>query len=203
MASVKALNLHLPKRSGSRNFGKIRYLENFHFVPALRQLNLSYNAISRMENFAPLSRLQELNLAENQIGPRVDDLASLPNLRRLNLSGNCIQTLAPGAQWRSVPRLEELRLARNRLSDLGEMRFLSVGLPNLRVLSIAGNPVDENPNTGVFVVFAIRSLEVLDGVAVTTAARKEAIARFEDAEVALARSVAEKALEKAAALEVA
>ena len=201
MAAVRALNLHLPKRSGSRNFGKIRFLENFHFVPALRELNLSYNAISCMENFAPLSQLRDLNLAENQIGPRIEDLKSLPHLRRLNLSGNRIQTLSPGAQWRSLSRLEELRLARNELSDLGEMRFLSTGLPNLRVLSIAGNPIDENPNTGVFVVFAIRSLDVLDGVAVTTTARKEAVSRFEDAEVALARSVAESALQKAADLE--
>ena len=33
LSGIKTLNLHLPKRTSSRQFGQIKYLENFHLCP--------------------------------------------------------------------------------------------------------------------------------------------------------------------------
>jgi Leucine-rich repeat (LRR) protein len=63
-AAVSALDLHL--RDGS--LGRIRRIEGLDRLVNLRQLNLSYNAITKIENLSCLSRsLVELNLAENDI----------------------------------------------------------------------------------------------------------------------------------------
>ncbi len=60
---VQALDLHL--RDGS--LGKIKQIENLNLLTNLRQLNLSYNAITNITNIHMLKNLVELNLAENNI----------------------------------------------------------------------------------------------------------------------------------------
>lgn len=46
---------------------KIKKIENLHFTPNLRHLNLSYNAIVTIEGLEKLGNLIELNMAENSI----------------------------------------------------------------------------------------------------------------------------------------
>ena len=60
---ITVLDLHL--RDGS--LGKIRKIENLDNLVNIRQLNISYNAITRIEGLSGLTKLVELNLAENSI----------------------------------------------------------------------------------------------------------------------------------------
>lgn len=60
---LEALDLHL--RGNGR--GRIARIENLHLIPNLKQLNLSFNAISIIEGLEPVDGLLELNLAENKL----------------------------------------------------------------------------------------------------------------------------------------
>jgi Leucine-rich repeat (LRR) protein len=60
---LQILDLHLKNDKK----GKIRKIENMILTPKLKQLNLSYNAISKIEGLDRLRGLIELNLAENAI----------------------------------------------------------------------------------------------------------------------------------------
>jgi hypothetical protein len=199
MSDVRNLNLHLPKRTGSRSFGQIRFVENLHLVPSLRSLNLSYNTIKKMENFRCLDLLRDLNLAENNLD-KLESLDELKNLRRLNVSGNNIVRIPKSMS--KLSKLEEFRIARNRLDCVEDLRCLS-GVTTLRMISVAGNPMmimscsdeDDDGSRGQdgasssdlaaastttarrsaidFVLFALRTIDVLDGETVTVQGRKE------------------------------
>ena len=235
MNDIKSLNLHLPKRTGSRSFGQIRFIENLHMTPSLRSLNLSYNIICKMENFRALTRLRDLNLAENNL-TQLSCLNELKQLKRLNVSGNRIVHLPPEVSL--LLKLEEFRIARNKLCYIDEIRALK-DITTLRMLSISGNPMMEESTVGSsnssgddggghavdsigsstlstsagsstastsagsidFVLFALRSIDVLDGNSVSERSRKKAIDRYEQKEVERVSNIASEALEHAKMLQ--
>ncbi|GLG92374.1 Protein slit [Gryllus bimaculatus] len=92
-------------------------------LPALRALDLSHNLLAEAPATAAALRralpaLQELRLGRNRLRElRADAFADLPHLQLLDLSGNELRELAPGAV-RALPRLRALRLSHNRLRAL-------------------------------------------------------------------------------------
>ncbi len=96
---------------------------------------------------------------------------NFPVLRRLGtlfLANNKVRGIRPGL-GRALPRLEVLVLSNNCLESLGELAALGE-LPQLRVLSLLGNPVARHASYRALVLFRCRALETLDFARVT---RKE------------------------------
>jgi hypothetical protein len=180
ISKLQVLDLHL--RDEKR--GKIRRIENLLLVPNLRQLNLSYNAISKIEGLGRLHNIIELNLAENAI-KTIENLDSLRALERLNLSGNQIQRIPESISV--LQRLTNFRIARNELDVVGDLRYLG-NLPNLVKLRIDENPFSGQANTLLFAIYCVQSLQFLDGSSVTAADRQEARNRFATSDVAHLRS---------------
>ncbi|KAJ1430103.1 hypothetical protein B484DRAFT_396060, partial [Ochromonadaceae sp. CCMP2298] len=169
LSSLQVLDLHLR----DERKGKIRKIENMALVPGLRQLNLSYNAITRIEGLGRLHLLVELNLAENAVR-HIDGLASLSALERLNLSGNQIQRIPESIS--TLRKLTHLRIARNDLDVVADLSHLSQ-LPSLASLRLDENPFSA-PHTQLFAIYSVRSLSSLDGETVTPEARAAAKRRF-------------------------
>ena len=176
LRDIAALDLHLQ----GRRAGKIRFIEHLDALTGLAELNLSYNIIAQIENLDRLVHLRDLNLAENNIR-RIENLEGLSRLERLNLSGNKIARLP--RSLRTLRRLAVLRVARNELVCLEDVDHLST-LKALSNFSCHDNPMMEtgHPNAGGnardYVVFALRSLDVLDGESVGPLDRGDADRRF-------------------------
>ncbi|KAK3233519.1 hypothetical protein CYMTET_56183 [Cymbomonas tetramitiformis] len=154
---------------------KIHHIEGLSDFVHLKRLDLSCNAIRTIANLETLKSLRFLDLSRN-ILQRVDGLSTLPVLEELNLSDNSISSFPSALSKNSSLRV--LRLARNKLSDLQAFQKLSL-LSHLTILSVQGNPVASLEHASSFIMFQLRSIEVLDGEAVTNEGREKAIQRFD------------------------
>ncbi len=114
---LQTLDLHIR----DANLGQIRRIENLHFTPYLKFLNLSYNTIVKMEGLGTLTQLIELNLAENAITV-MEGITYLTKLQRLNLSGNRIRRIPESVAF--LQSLEVLKLARNEVSKSFDCLFV-------------------------------------------------------------------------------
>lgn len=57
------------------------------------------------------------------------------------------------------------------------------GLPNLTYLTVAGNPLCDMPHYRPYIIYHLRSLDVLDGKRISQEERAEADRRFDQQEV--------------------
>eukprot|EP00474_Spongospora_subterranea_P009945 CRZ10403.1 hypothetical protein [Spongospora subterranea] len=170
-----ATHVDLHYRANSDRRGQIKRIEKLELVPRCRELNLSFNAIARLENLSALRFLRVLNVSDNRV-KLIEGLESLSNLEVLDLSGNQIQTIP--STMKQNRRLMDFRLSRNKISVLDDVHALA-STGNLTRLCIDGNPMMKLPHARQFVIFAIPSLDVLDGDSVLIADRKTATERFE------------------------
>ncbi|SJL30430.1 leucine-rich protein [Porphyromonas gingivalis] len=101
--------------------------------PALTELDLSGNHLSKIEGLASLTSLTRLNLSDNQIS-KLEGLASLTSLRWLYLWGNQISNLEGLA---SLSSLTWLDLSKNQIRNLDGLASLT----SLTVLYLWGNQI--------------------------------------------------------------
>ncbi len=174
---------------------------------SLELLSLSRNAVRSLASFMPLQALVELNLNFNAIGPALlpppttatttaaaaaaattRAATALPNLRKLYLSNNRLQTLAGLADL--SPRLETVCLFKNKLLHLEEALGALRQLPRLRALDLGGNPCSlgmcDYKHT---VVLRLRKLDSLDGDPVQALDRQLAEMHFQQQQQARARGL--------------
>ena len=116
-----------------------------------------------------LAQIKNLNLWGNNID-NVDILTQMPSLEIVSLSVNKISTLKPFAE---LPKLRELYLRNNMISDLNEIKYL-IGCENLSILWLSENPICKNKNYRYVVVGILPQLEKLDDVAITEEERAKA-----------------------------
>ncbi|KAM4871463.1 leucine-rich repeat-containing protein 47 [Thomomys bottae] len=96
-----------------------------------------------------LPRLHSLVLRRNALGPGLSPgLGPLPALRVLDLSGNALEALPPGAglgpaEPPGLPQLQSLNLSGNRLRELPA--DLARCAPRLQTLNLTGNCLDAFP----------------------------------------------------------
>jgi Leucine-rich repeat (LRR) protein len=113
--------------------------------------------------------IKNLNLWGNDL----DDISVinlLPNLEVLSLSVNHISGLKDFA---GCPKLTELYLRKNAISDLSEVQHL-MALKQLRVLWLWENPCADIPNYRLIVIKMLPQLNKLDNTAVTNEEREAA-----------------------------
>lgn len=106
---------------------------SFPFVLS-QNLILRACLISKIEGVAHLHALQKLELYDNQIGA-IASVETLVNLTTLDLSFNCIRSMAPVSTC--CPLLEELYIAQNKLRKIEGLE----GLTRLRVLDLGANRI--------------------------------------------------------------
>ncbi|XP_033730276.1 centriolin-like isoform X4 [Pecten maximus] len=173
---ITTLNLTLSKENGK----KIKYIENLDRCKKLAVLNLSCNMIEKVEKLEKLIKLRELNLAYNNI-TKIEGLENLANLQMLNLTGNNIEHI-PIWLGKRLKALRILHLGKNNLQSMSELAKLKP-LPDLLELTVAENPLCQIPHCRLYLIFHLRTLQVLDSQPVTEEERRHARDRFEQDEI--------------------
>jgi len=130
-------------------------------------------------------QIKNLNLWGNDLDD-VSVIKELPNLEVLSLSVNRIASLRDFA---ACPRLTELYLRKNNITDLSEVQFL-VPLKHLRVLWLWDNPCAETPNYRLIVIKMLPHLVKLDNTEVTPEERQNAMGVDISAELSVDHSQA-------------
>ena len=143
--------LYLDLSSNSYRNQPITYLED---AEILQYLSLSINMYAKIPSI-PNRLLCELDLSFNEIA-YVDITTWLPNLRRLNLSGNFITTIKP---LLLCPNLEQLLLSDNQIEDLHNLASIAA-CNNLKDLDLSKNPISDNKLMYVLARLYLPKLEV-------------------------------------------
>ncbi|XP_077999840.1 leucine-rich repeat-containing protein 9-like isoform X2 [Glandiceps talaboti] len=164
----------------------ITKISNLDRLENLRWASFNDNDITKIEGLDSCINLEELSLEDNCIG-RLEGLSKLGKLRSLNVSNNHISTLEGGGldkltdlQYLSVENnrimsltglsrltaLIELYIGNNYIINIREIFHLK-NLPNFVILDLYGNPVaSEADNYRLFVVYHLKTLKALDGIAI-------------------------------------
>ncbi|XP_058630694.1 centriolin isoform X2 [Onychostoma macrolepis] len=175
---VLVRTLDLSTSTGSDK--QFRYIENLEKCERLHVLNLSNNRIERIEKLEKLFQLRELHLSSNRIR-KIEGLEHMTNLQVLNLAFNNIEHL-PVWMAKKLRSLHTINLQRNKIFSLHEITKLKP-LKNLTSLTLAENPISSLPHYHLFLIFHLRSLEMLDGQPVSPQEREQAHQRFHMEEV--------------------
>lgn len=115
----------------------LRSSEGLGHLCALRQLDLSYNEITRIDGLAACVQLQHLDLGHNRISTAEGFHAELGNLRTLVL---CHNELTKVADLDRLFSLHALDLTANQLDDAEALGRLA-RLPCLESLWLHANPI--------------------------------------------------------------
>jgi Leucine-rich repeat (LRR) protein len=142
----------------------IAKIEGLDGCTQLQELYLNSNLIKKIEGLDKLVNLRVLWLQSNEIEV-VEGLDALKDLRSLHLAANKITSLG-AAVVASLPRLEELNVAANRLSSFREVLPLA-SLTKLERLWFSDSVYGSNPlcnlcNYHTFTLFLLRRLKQLD-----------------------------------------
>ncbi|XP_033470990.2 leucine-rich repeat and guanylate kinase domain-containing protein [Epinephelus lanceolatus] len=139
----------------------------------LTHLSLAHNKISRISGLDSLP-LTHLCLRGNQL-ERIEGLENLKNLQVLDLSLNRITSLS-GLQ--NLHLLGSINLEKNLISEIQECKHIH-DLVLLRDLNLLGNPVQEQPNYRLAVIFLLQHLTVLDQVKVTAEEKVSSVNKYD------------------------
>lgn len=163
---------------------KIQNIENLEGCKNLRVLMLGKNQIQRIENLNSLEKLDVLDLHSNRI-KEIQNIGHLKHLRVLNLAGNLLQclsgleglhalaelnirrnTITSTSGLERAPQLQRVFASHNHIVTHEGLRALGT-IPNLRELSLDGNPVVEAAEPQVYrahILSLCPALEILDNV---------------------------------------
>ncbi|KAJ1558680.1 Leucine-rich repeat-containing protein 23 [Nowakowskiella sp. JEL0078] len=135
----------------------------------LIHLEIRGNKLSTLESINS-PKLQRLYLGKNNIS-KINGLDDKPTLTTLHLRDNKIETLDGFSD--ALKSLAYLNFRGNSVEKLEEVAKL-VCLPNLKVLVLLENPIDEIPNYRLEVIFILKKLERLDKEPISEDEREEA-----------------------------
>ncbi|CAI5636054.1 leucine-rich repeat and guanylate kinase domain-containing protein isoform X3 [Oreochromis niloticus] len=174
-----------PKNLKEVNFSHNRMtkMRDLSAYASLTKLDLDYNSFSEISGLEQCCRLTHLSLAHNKIS-RISGLGGLP-LTHLCLRGNHLEKIEGLEHLKSLQVLDlsqnritslsglenlhllgSLNLEKNLVSEIQECKHIH-DLLLLRDLSLVENPVQEQPDYKLAVIFLLQHLTVLDQEAVT------------------------------------
>ncbi|XP_023033799.1 protein artichoke [Drosophila willistoni] len=139
--------------NGLRELAAISFRHN----PLLETLNISSNELTNIHpgTFSHLERLFEVDASYNQLPTVIPGLPKI--VERISLKGNQIGSLpAAATKTLQLPNLRMLDLSQNRIDQLPRHGFH--GAPQLRVLSLAQNQLTQLEDTSFM---GIQRLELL------------------------------------------
>ena len=139
------------------SFKSIGRIENLNGFVNVVKLGLDNNLIDRIINLESLTKLRWLDLSFNRI-ERIEGLSSLTDLRDLSLFNNKISVIQ-GLEGCS--RLQCLSIGNNNIKSLEEIIKLRQ-LKELRMLTLAGNPVADSGEYRYTALAYLRDLMYFD-----------------------------------------
>mmetsp|Transcript_24003 Transcript_24003/g.42860 ORF Transcript_24003/g.42860 Transcript_24003/m.42860 type:complete len:274 (-) Transcript_24003:127-948(-) len=150
---------------GPRLLGRLTaelILRSPQYMNCIRQyeIDLRGNKISAIENLgATENQFDSIDLSDNAI-VKLEGFPKLFRLKQVILNNNRIIRIGKNLED-TVPNLENLVIANNRLSNLKDLDPLA-GLSKLTILSLLGNPVVNKAKYRLYVISKIPSLKILD-----------------------------------------
>uniref|UniRef100_UPI00254139FF leucine-rich repeat and guanylate kinase domain-containing protein n=1 Tax=Euleptes europaea TaxID=460621 RepID=UPI00254139FF len=145
-------------------------LEKCHSLTYLSLANNKLTAITGLQRLPIKTLCLKSNLIEKAVG-----LEELKALRTLDLSGNRISTLE-GLDDHNL--LEEINLEDNQISELGELEYIEA-LPLLRTLNLLDNPVQQQTDYWLLVIFMLLRLTELDHKKITVEEKVAAVNKYD------------------------
>ncbi|EQC41249.1 hypothetical protein SDRG_01224 [Saprolegnia diclina VS20] len=122
-------------------------LEPLGAFPVLKELDFQCNALHKIDNLTGFECLEWLNLSFNcLVSKDVEELSKLPKLRELYLASNWITSVPPIMD--RFTRLETLSLERNNIHGTGIFLLLAV-VPRLKNLNLSHNKISEFPESAL------------------------------------------------------
>ncbi|KAM4678023.1 leucine-rich repeat and guanylate kinase domain-containing protein [Discoglossus pictus] len=177
------------------SFNQITTMKDLSAYKALTKLVLNNNKIQVISGLEKCSRLSELNLAHNRISA-IGDLGNLPigtlilssnhikkitgldklkSLQSLDLSNNQISSLE-GLE--GLDLLQSLNLEDNEIGQISEIAYIEE-LPLLNVLNLLKNPLQEQAEYWLSVLFMLQRLTELDLKKVKTEEKVAAVNKYD------------------------
>ncbi|CAH8294584.1 unnamed protein product [Schistosoma turkestanicum] len=154
----------------------INRIENLNSLQRLEKLFLSRNYISIIEGLEGLNRLQELRIDNQNLDPGeslIFDDRSLNSIAKslicLDVSGNKLDSLQ---DLINLHALISLNVSNNCLQSIDDLSISLNNWSNLKELYIQGNPVMKTNRSRDIIIVAAKSLEVLDGKAISESNRQ-------------------------------
>ncbi|XP_028670241.2 LOW QUALITY PROTEIN: leucine-rich repeat and guanylate kinase domain-containing protein [Erpetoichthys calabaricus] len=160
------------------SYNQISEMQDLSSYEHLKVLILDYNEITEIRGLENCSSLNHFSLANNKITEisgldhlpiktlclranlitKISNLEKVPILQNVDLSFNNIQSMS-GLENHDL--LECINLESNQVSEISEAAYLQ-DLPLLRKLNLQNNPIQENPEYLLYVLFVLQSLTHLD-----------------------------------------
>ncbi|KAG9342557.1 hypothetical protein JZ751_015964, partial [Albula glossodonta] len=151
----------------------IREIRGLEKCCRLRYLSLAHNRISRITGLGNLP-LKELCLRGNFLR-KVENMDTIWTLQTLDLSSNKIQSLA-GLQ--NLQLLGSLNLEGNMVSEIKEASHIH-DMPLLSELNLLRNPVQEQADYRLALIFLLQQLRTLDQQEVTAEEKVSAVNKYD------------------------
>ncbi|XP_018421821.1 PREDICTED: leucine-rich repeat and guanylate kinase domain-containing protein [Nanorana parkeri] len=156
ITDMKDLSVHKALTTLLLNDNNIQEIIGLEKCISLTHLNLAHNSICNICEFGNLP-IKTLNLASNQIR-RISGLEDLKRLQCLDLSSNQLSSLE-GLE--GLELVQTLNLEDNEICQISEIAFIEE-LPLLHVLNLLNNPVQEQAEYWLSVLFMLQRLTELD-----------------------------------------
>ncbi|CAH2275482.1 leucine-rich repeat and guanylate kinase domain-containing [Pelobates cultripes] len=156
ITEMKDLSVHKMLTKLIINNNNIQQIIGLEKCSSLSHLNLAHNGVSNMCGFGNLP-IKTLILSANQI-KNITGLENLKTLQVLDLSCNQISTLE-GLE--GLEFLQTLNLEDNEVCQISEIAYLEE-LPLLHVLNLLRNPIQEQAEYWLSVLFMLQRLTELD-----------------------------------------
>uniref|UniRef100_A0A0W0FPT5 Tubulin-specific chaperone e n=1 Tax=Moniliophthora roreri TaxID=221103 RepID=A0A0W0FPT5_MONRR len=154
------------------------------FMPRLHAVEMGYNRLGRLTSSDSLnSPIQCLNLDTNELSDWNnfrDAAKSFPRLERVIMASNHIASIpCPATSDSILGGLASVFITSNQLSSWKDIDALSLWCPALQVLSLAGNPLVDDPESQEsrysrqFTIARIPTLVVLDSATISLKERTD------------------------------
>ncbi|KAI9220082.1 hypothetical protein BC828DRAFT_137621 [Blastocladiella britannica] len=140
-------------------------------APELLTLEARANKLSLVRLANPMQRLQKLYLAANQIIDVSFVMGGKSALESIHLRDNIIGSLLPFANC-GLDKLSYLNLRNNKIDSFDEIDHLG-GLKSLARLNLQQNPICEQENYRLNIVYRLAHLKVLDKEPIAADEREE------------------------------
>ncbi|XP_068442299.1 leucine-rich repeat and guanylate kinase domain-containing protein isoform X2 [Clinocottus analis] len=186
-----------PKNLKEVNFShnRLTKMKDLSAFSSLSFLDLSYNSFSEIAGLEQCCKLTDLNLEHNKISrvsgldtlplthlclrgnqlERIEGLNKMKSLQVLDLSINRITTLS-GLQ--NLHLVGSINLEKNLISEIQECKHVH-DLFLLRDLNLLRNPVQEQPDYRLAVIFLLQHLSVLDQETVTAEEKVSSVNKYD------------------------
>ncbi|MFT7798244.1 leucine-rich repeat and guanylate kinase domain-containing protein [Arapaima gigas] len=173
MSAMKDLSAYSSLRRLNLDYNMFHEIQGLENCVSLTHLSLAHNRISSIEGLGNVP-LKEISLRGNQI-QRIKNVSQLQTLQSFDLAFNKIQSLCG---LKNLDLLGTIDLEGNQVSEIKEVSHLH-DLPLLRTLNLKQNPVQDEPDYRLAIIFLLQRLTSLDQQEVTVEEKVSTVNKYD------------------------